>query len=1138
MAFFLFITFVIACAALISAREALARIKDLAGRFHDLSLQDPFEPAKTMAPYEGPESLAPLEIAEENQPPPLPAVLSSEPLPPPSTSVQLHTEPAEEVAEEAEPQPEPAVAVVRNKPVLNWEQFLGVKMFAWVGGLLAFLCIAFFVKLSLERNWISNELRVAISYASGAAILAAGTRMLRNVRYLVLAQTLCATGILMLYGTTFAAHAVYDFVSSATAFGIMAVITTGAFLLAVRANAQVVAILGMLGGFLTPPLCSSHQDHAVGLFSYIALLDLGLIAVSRFRRWHYLISLGALGTVLMQFGWCTQFFHEGGYAFGSKTWLVTGVFGLFAMLFAIGTYAAKEDEEPVTYGKASTWAVAAAGMLAAFTLNTYSSITSRPELLFSLTAVLLATVLASDWGRHLKGLPAKIALGAVFLHTSDWISKSGSDHPVALVIYVSLLTIAALWTTRRHDWTGLPEVCAAGTVIGEFAWLVSHFHACTQSPSSIAAVMSVALALPLLHHLMSGSGSKVSAVILSASAMLFAFVLLAVSAATSHLLMLYGFVFAINALVLLIAWNRPHMKLAQPLVSGATFVHLGAWTVVHLTADRLLPALGLYLFFGVAHTLYALLWTRRHPSVNSGTASTMPLLTIGMMLLPVFKSSEVSLMIWPAFILANLIAMTVAWMNGNLRIVLTGMGLTLFAALVWLLKLPTAGVHLSQFMGVLGALSLVFMTAASLMIRHVLKKGLRDASLPPVALAVSSALMPFALLALATLQLDMPVPTLVFGLALVLVLFLLGTSVVMKEGVLSLVALVSTVIVMTVWHTRHYHSWAAVYSVAWYAGYTLLFTAFPFIFRSTFKNDIWPWITSAASGLGTFLLMRDVLMPMSHPGVLPLIYAIPPLLGLWGVVKLQLPDTAIRDRILAWFGGVALLFITLIFPMEFTRQWITFSWAMEGAALIWLYTRVPQRGLVYVGLSLLAVVFVRLGLNFQIMETYARGERLILNWHLAAYGTAIASMLLSARWLRSPLDRIDEVELRPVLYALAGILGFVWINVEITDAFTPAGQSGLVIDFHNANVPRRMTYSIAWGAYALLMIILGFIKTNRGARYAGIALMSITILKVFFRDLSTLDNVYRIGALGAVALMALGASFAYQRWFEKTNSRQ
>jgi len=61
--------------------------------------------------------------------------------------------------------------------------------------------------------------------------------------------------------------------------------------MAVRLDAQVVAILGLLGGFLTPVLLSTGQDHPLGLFSYIALLDAGLIAVVARKRWNYLVLL-------------------------------------------------------------------------------------------------------------------------------------------------------------------------------------------------------------------------------------------------------------------------------------------------------------------------------------------------------------------------------------------------------------------------------------------------------------------------------------------------------------------------------------------------------------------------------------------------------------------------------------------------------------------------------------------------------------------------------------------------------------------------------------------------------------------------------------------------------------------------------
>src|SRR5260370_15238175 len=88
----------------------------------------------------------------------------------------------------------------------------------------------------------------------------------------------------------------------------MALITVVAFLLAVRLNAIVVAILGIAGGFLTPALLSTGQDYPLGLFVYIALLDIGLLAVSQRQRWNALPILGAAGTVLMKVGWVETFF--------------------------------------------------------------------------------------------------------------------------------------------------------------------------------------------------------------------------------------------------------------------------------------------------------------------------------------------------------------------------------------------------------------------------------------------------------------------------------------------------------------------------------------------------------------------------------------------------------------------------------------------------------------------------------------------------------------------------------------------------------------------------------------------------------------------------------------------------------------
>ena len=83
---------------------------------------------------------------------------------------------------------------------------------------------------------------------------------------------------MVLYAVTFACRALYhfEFFGPIPTFLLMVLITATAFLLAVRLNALVVAVLGMLGGFLTPILLSTGQDNPLGLFGYIAILDVGL----------------------------------------------------------------------------------------------------------------------------------------------------------------------------------------------------------------------------------------------------------------------------------------------------------------------------------------------------------------------------------------------------------------------------------------------------------------------------------------------------------------------------------------------------------------------------------------------------------------------------------------------------------------------------------------------------------------------------------------------------------------------------------------------------------------------------------------------------------------------------------------------
>src|SRR6185295_459031 len=175
------------------AWSAKARLTDLERRLARLEKEGGLRPLPARPSIS-------LEISSRPRPvPPVPApeiVVPSPPPPPP-------------VVPAPPPVPAPLAARVelpREKPLLgglvSWEDFVGVKLFAWIGALLAFLGVGFFVKYSFDNNLISPPVRVALGALVGMAALGGGLKLDRE-RYRFLVQALCSAGILIFYGTLF-----------------------------------------------------------------------------------------------------------------------------------------------------------------------------------------------------------------------------------------------------------------------------------------------------------------------------------------------------------------------------------------------------------------------------------------------------------------------------------------------------------------------------------------------------------------------------------------------------------------------------------------------------------------------------------------------------------------------------------------------------------------------------------------------------------------------------------------------------------------------------------------------------------------------------------------------------------------------
>jgi uncharacterized membrane protein len=315
--------------------------------------------------------------------------------------------------------------------------------------------------------------------------------------------------------------------------------------------------------------------------------------------------------------------------------------------------------------------------------------------------------------------------------------------------------------------------------------------------------------------------------------------------------------------------------------------------------------------------------------------------------------------------------------------------------------------------------------------------------------------------------------------------------------------------------------------ISWYIAIFLLFAAVPY-FCST--DRVWTWYIAAVAGPLQFWFVYQLMcfrFPDHVNALLPIAFALPAAAGVAYLMKWKHIGLDSADTRLATQGAAVLAFISLIFPVQFEREWITVGWAIEGLALILLYRWLPNPRLRAVALIVLCAAFVRLALNPAVFEYHPRTRVLIWNWYLYVYGVAAVCLISAARWFGPARTKSYEKRAPSLLYVLGGIVLFLLMNIEIADYFS-IGPT-LTFSFEG-NFARDMTYSIGWAVFAFALLIIGMWKKARTARLAAIALLCLALAKLFLHDLQSLSQLYRIAAFVTVAVIAIVASFVYQRF--------
>jgi uncharacterized membrane protein len=215
---------------------------------------------------------------------------------PATPSRPVTPEPVPVAATPQTPEPEPPVETEPTtqrtvlRPGETFEDLLGGRILAVLGGVAILIGVVFFLVIAVDRGWIGVEARVALAFAGSTLLLAAGVFLYERRGQTDAAVVAVATGLASLFASLTYAAAAKDVVASEAGLVVAAVIGAAGAAIAIRWSSQIVAAFALLGALAAPVLVDSGTSTLALAFTSVALA--ATVAVLVWQRWGWL-ALGA-----------------------------------------------------------------------------------------------------------------------------------------------------------------------------------------------------------------------------------------------------------------------------------------------------------------------------------------------------------------------------------------------------------------------------------------------------------------------------------------------------------------------------------------------------------------------------------------------------------------------------------------------------------------------------------------------------------------------------------------------------------------------------------------------------------------------------------------------------------------------------
>lgn len=180
----------------------------------------------------------------------------------------------------------------------NIERLIGVDVFSKIGMLVLVVGIGFFVKYAIDNDWINEIGRVVLGFVSGFILWAVAYKLRED--YVKFSSILAGGGFAVCFVTAAVGYNYYRLFSSPVAFSILVALMVAMVVIALRWSRKWLAVIAIVGGFVTPFLVGDKNGSFIAFCGYLALLDTAIFVITLRRNWWELHIAGCFLTYIAQ----------------------------------------------------------------------------------------------------------------------------------------------------------------------------------------------------------------------------------------------------------------------------------------------------------------------------------------------------------------------------------------------------------------------------------------------------------------------------------------------------------------------------------------------------------------------------------------------------------------------------------------------------------------------------------------------------------------------------------------------------------------------------------------------------------------------------------------------------------------------